>query len=110
MRKINIVKEKKDFTDIIHSKVYSANKLYSIYYRKNELNIPRFGITVSKKLGNAVVRNKIKRQLKNIIDKNQNLFPKNLDYIIIVRRSVLECKFNEMEESLIHLINKTKWR
>ena len=110
MKKINIVKKKQEFSDIIHSKIYTTNKLFAIYYRKNSLDIPRFGITVSKKIGTAVVRNKIKRQLKNIIDKNKNLFPNNLDYIIIVRGSVLEHSFSEIEQFLINLINKTKWR
>jgi len=110
MKKMNIVKKKHEFSEIIHSKIYTANKLFAIYYRKNNLNISRFGITVSKKIGNAVVRNKIKRQLKNIIDKNEKLFPKDLDYIIIVRRSVLEHSFKEIEQFLINLANKTKWR
>lgn len=110
MKKRNIVKKKQDFSDIIHSKIYISNKLFAIYYRKNNLNIQRFGITVSKKTGTAVVRNKIKRQLKNIIDKNKNLFPNNLDYIIIVRGSVLEHSFSEIEQSLIDLLKKTKWR
>ncbi len=110
MKKLNIVKENKDFTKIINNKKYVVNNNFSIYYIDNDLNRKRFGITVSKKLGNAVKRNKIKRQLKNIIDKNEKIFQNSKDYIIIVRRGILNCNFQEIEISLIELVSKIKWR
>jgi ribonuclease P protein component len=62
----------------------------------------------SKKLGNAVNRNKIKRRIKNIIDKNKKLYENNLDCIIIVRKRCLELTYEEMEKSFCELINKIK--
>ena len=104
MKKNEIVKKSQEFTKIIETKKRIYNKFYSIYYNDNNLNITRFGLSVGKKIGNAVTRNKIKRQLKNIIDKNKNLFKNNKDYIIIVRREILDCNFKEMEQQLLNLL------
>lgn len=110
MKKINIVKENKDFTKIIHSKNFVTNNCFSIHFMNNDLNRKRYGITVSKKIGNAVTRNKIKRQLKNIIDKNEKLFQNSKDYIIIVKRGILDCDFQTKESNLVNLVSKIKWR
>jgi len=110
MKKINIVRKNEDFKTILNKRQTIGNKYMVIYYDKNELNINRYGISVSKKLGNAVMRNKIKRQLKNIIDKNENLFKKSQDYIIIVKKTFLDLTFKEKEESIIKLLNYNKWR
>ena len=110
MKKRDIVTKNQDFSKIIQNRKYMKNNLFAIYYKENNLENVRFGISVSKKIGNAVVRNKIKRQMKNIIDKNKNLFKKETDYIIIIRRGILDCNFHEIEDSLINLLKNNKWR
>ena len=110
MKKINIVRKNQDFKRILNQRKSLGNKYLVIYYKENNINLNRYGISVSKKVGNAVTRNKIKRQIKNIIDKNQNLFKKNQDYIIIVKKAILDLKFNEIEESIKKLLTKNKWR
>ena len=71
MKKINIIKENKDFENIIHKGRIIKNKYYILYCLKNDNNqYYRFGISVGKKVSNkAVIRNRLKRQLKSIIDK-----------------------------------------
>ena len=61
-------------------------------------NYYKFGISASKKLGNAVNRNKIKRQVRSIIDKND--YQNNFNCIIIVGRGILKRNFQEMYENL----------
>ena len=68
MRKLYIVKTAKEFNDIIKNGICLKNKYYIIHYKSNDLKYDRFGISVSKKLGNAVFRNKYKRKLRTIID------------------------------------------
>lgn len=104
MKKREIVKKNQEFKEIIKNKKRFSNNLFVIYYNENKYNKKRYGISVSKKIGNAVVRNKIKRQIKNIIDKNQNIFKNNQDYIIIVRKEILNYNYNEIEISLIDLL------
>lgn len=106
MKKKNIVKENKDFSNIINNGKRIWNDTYSIYYEKNKYENYRIGISVSKKLGNAVVRNKIKRQLRNIIDKYKNNYQNNMDYIIIVRRNYINLNFSQLEMKYLELINK----
>lgn len=97
MKKKYIVQKKEEFNEIIRTKKPYKNKYLSIYIRKSNLDYPRFGISVPKKYGHAVERNKIKRQLKEIIDSNQILFKKSLDYIIIVKDGVKDQKYKEVE-------------
>lgn len=97
MKKRNIVQKKEEFNEIIRKTKPYKNKYIYVYIRKSKFNYPRFGISVPKKYGIAVERNKIKRQLKEIIDSNQILFKKFTDYIIIVRDQIKLKKYNEIE-------------
>ena len=106
MKKKNIVKENKDFSRIINNGKRYWNDVYSIYYDKNNYGDYRIGISVSKKMGNAVVRNKIKRQIRNIADKYKNIYQKDKDYIIIVRKNYINLKFSELEMKYLELINR----
>ncbi len=106
MKKYEIVKKNTDFNDIINTGRCIRNKYYSIYYKDSEDDFPKFGLAVSKKCGNAVDRNKIKRQLRNIIDDNKKLFSINMNYIIMVRKEILNVSYLQMEEQLINLIKK----
>ncbi len=110
MKKINIVKKNEEFKKVLNNRKTIGNKYIVIYYKENELNRNRYGISVSKKIGNAVIRNKIKRQVKNIIDKNENLFKKYQDYIIIMKKPFLDLTFKEKENSIIKLLEYSKWR
>ena len=87
MKKEFRIKKNEDFQSIIKNRQSVVNQKFVVYYRKNEEHL-RVGISVSKKLGNAVVRNKIKRQVRMMV---QEVFDKEkkMDYIIIVRNKYL---------------------
>lgn len=107
MKKSETVKNTKYFNKIIQKGKSVKNDLFVInIYNKQENSSPKFGIAVSKKLGNAVVRNKLKRQLRVITDKNKFLFPNGNDYIIIVKRNCLDVTFAQMSESLNKLLRE----
>ena len=75
MKKIEIIKSSREYTEIINTNIYRRSKYFSIYYRKTG-DENKYGITIPKKTGTAVIRNKIKRRVKNIIDNNKNIVQK----------------------------------
>lgn len=106
MKKYEIVKEKRVFDKIIKESKYVKNSAFVIYYEKHEDNFPKFGVAVGKKIGNAVTRNKYKRIIRNLIDKNKFLFKNTFDYIIIIKKSCLNMSYNELDDSLNKLIKE----
>lgn len=107
MKKINIVRDSKDFENAIKMGKRISNQHYIIYIVSNKKEYYRFGISVGKKISNkAVIRNKLKRQLKSIIDNNKNLYQNYQDYIIIMKRNCLESNYQELENSFLNIINK----
>ena len=106
MKKINIIKKNFEINKVINSKNQYKNKYFYIYKDINSENKYRFAICVSKKIGNAVTRNKIKRQVKDIIDKSNFLFQNNTDYVIILRKEINSINFDEIKSSLLDLLSK----
>ena len=106
MKKDNIVKQNYDINKIIGQRNMIKNKYFYIYKGKNIYNNHRFAICVSTKLGNAVRRNKLKRQIKDIIDKSNLLFKSSTDYVIILKKEINELNYEQMKNSLIDLISK----
>ena len=106
MKKINIVKENNDFSKIINKGKCVKDSNLVIYYQPNELNKARFGISVGTKVGKAHIRNKFKRQLRNIVDNYKFSYSNSKDYIIIVRKSCLLEEYHKLEENLIYLLKR----
>lgn len=104
MKKINILKKNEDFNRIISKIKPYKYKDYIIYKEETESDISHFGISVGKKIGNAVTRNRIKRQIKSIID--QNPYKKNINCIIIVRKGIITKNFQEMSQELKEVMNR----
>ena len=108
MRKLYIVKKQYDFDRIIKIGKMRKNKSYVIYYEKNDLPYDRFGISVGKKIGNAVNRNKHKRKLRAIIDNYKKLYVNNRDYIIILRRSAKDREYNELNQDFLAIMDNIR--
>ena len=106
MKKFEVVKEKRRFDFIINNSKYIKNDVFVIYYEKHDGDFPKFGMAVGKKIGNAVIRNKYKRIIRNLVDKNKILFKNDFDYIIIIKKKCLELSYNELDMSLSTLLKE----
>ena len=99
MKKINILKNSRDFDRIIRKNKPYKYKDYIIYIERETNDIYKFGLSVGKKIGNAVNRNKVKRQLKSIISKKD--YQNNFNCIIIVGKGINERTFQKRETNLL---------
>ena len=106
MKKKKKKKKGSTFDLIIQKGNKSFSKSFIIYSIETEEKNPLFGIAVSKKIGNAVTRNKLKRKYRNIIDNNRNLFKNNRNYIIMIRKESLTNSFNDINEEMKTLLEK----
>lgn len=104
MKKINIVKKNQDFSNIIKKGKKIQTELFSIYLLKNDLNHNRYGISISKKIGNAAVRNKFKRQIKSSIDL-ANIENNSYDIVIIGRQRLRESLYFDINTNIIKIKN-----
>ena len=104
MKKIEMIKSHDEFKEIIKNNFYRKNKNFNVYKRASKYNYPHFGIAVSKKLGNSVNRNFLKRRMRMIIDAWKKDLSNNEDYIIIMKENVNNLTFKEMEDSFLELM------
>ena len=107
MKKLNIIKKQSEIDYIIKNGKMYRNRyfyLYNIYNKENKYY--KFCICVSKKLGNAVTRNKNKRQVKDIIDKSNLVFSRENDYVIILRKEINTLSFEDKKKYLLEILCK----
>lgn len=104
MKKINIIKSNEEYNRIIKNIKPYHTKEFLIFVEKKSTDKYRFGFSISKKIGKAVIRNKIKRQLKNILD--QNSYENNFNCIIMVRKGILDLNFAGINKSLNEILLK----
>lgn len=83
-----------------------ANSCLVLVYRKNGLGLSRVGFSISKKYGNAVARNKIKRRLKEIYRKRIDDIKPGYDLIFIVRVGARGANFKKLENRMDNLLKR----
>ena len=97
--KIISIKENSDFKRLYYRGKSVVRKRLVIYYRKNRLQTNRLGITVSPKIGCAVVRNRVRRLLKENYRLLQGLAV-GFDIVIVARGSSADASFSELGKDL----------
>ena len=83
-----------------------ANGYLVLYARPNREGINRVGITVSKKLGHAVVRNRIRRRLREIYRLNEERFVPGWDIVVVARSRCVDAKFQKLTNAYLSLAEK----
>ena len=108
MKKNFRVKREKDFKAIFKEGTSFANRKFVVYQLENQKNHFRVGLSVSKKLGNAVARNQIKRRIRHIIQNAKGSLVEDVDFVVIARKGVENLEDAEMERNLLHVLKLSK--
>ena len=107
---INKIKKTKDFSLIYNKSKKMHTKYAIIFIKENINNEQRFGFVASKKTGNAVQRNRIKRIFKEFVKTHKDKFKKNTDYIFvgksILKENIKTLKYKDIEKDISKVI---KW-
>jgi ribonuclease P protein component len=103
------IKKNKEFQQVFKLGKSFANRQFIIYSLKMPEQIHfRIGLSVSKKIGNAVTRNRVKRYLRQAFFELKENIKEGHDYVLIARKPAAEMDFHEVKKSLIHLLKVAK--
>ena len=91
---------RKDFVNLNRFGTRYRTKHFTIILKENGLDLSRLGITVSKKTGNAVKRNKVKRLIREFFRLHKNYFPKGYDIVTVANKGAHGLVFREIKEEL----------
>ncbi|VEI05385.1 ribonuclease P protein component [Kurthia zopfii] len=110
MKKSRRVKSEFDFQKVFKRGKSFANRQFIVYgLLKEEQEKFRIGLSVSKKLGNAVVRNQIKRYIRQSFHELDSELKQNMDYVIIARKPAATMNFEDTKKSLEHVLKIAKF-
>ncbi|OGF64042.1 MAG: ribonuclease P protein component [Candidatus Fischerbacteria bacterium RBG_13_37_8] len=102
--KKNRISLKRDFDYILSEGKRRKSKLFTLIILDNNLPFSRLGIRISKKIGNAVTRNKIKRLLRETFRHNKNKLIQKWDIIVIPHQSILHVSYKIIEQQFLDLV------
>ena len=96
--------KRKDFVNLNRAERRYLTEHFTVIFKENGLNISRLGITVSKRVGKAVKRNRIKRLLREFFRLNKKIFPKGFDVIFIANKGAEGLVYWKIKEELSEII------
>ena len=106
MNRICTLKKNSEFRRL-YSKGKSAVSPYMVVYcRKNGRDVNRVGYTVSVKLGHAVVRNRVRRRLREIYRLNSPALKKGWDIVVVARGRCVDARYAKLNEAFLALCGK----
>lgn len=97
------LKKNRDFQLVYKTGTSYVNKYLVMYARENQLGKNRIGISVSKKVGNSVVRHRLCRLVREGYRLHEDVFRRGFDIVVVARVSAKERTFREIESAFLHL-------
>ena len=103
MKHSDSLKKNRDFQKVYSNGKSYANRFLVMYVLENQTNQNRLGISVSKKVGNSVIRHHITRLIRESYRLQEDVFNSGLDIVIIARSTARNATYHEIESALLHL-------
>ena len=97
------LKSYQDFQYVYHNGKSYANRYLVMYVLENNQDGNRLGISVSKKVGNSIVRHRVTRLIRESYRLHENIFNSGLDIVVVARNSAHSVSYAEIESALLHL-------
>lgn len=100
------LKNNRQFQFVYRNGKSYANKYLVMYVKENGLGKNRIGISVSKKVGNSVVRHRVTRLVRESYRLHESIFNSGLDIVIVGRQGAASVGYYEIESALLHLAKR----
>ena len=102
--------KREDFVNLNRLGKRQRTTHFTVIYRRNDLGINRLGITASKKIGNSVKRNRVKRLIREFFRLNKHHFPQGYDIVIIPYKGADGLNFSTLQEELGNIrLDRANW-
>ena len=103
MKHSQSLKKNADFQNVYKCGKSFANKYLVMYVKENDLSENRIGISVSKKVGNSVIRHRVKRLILESYRLQEDMFNSGLDMVVIARATAKDRSYHDIESAVRHL-------
>ena len=97
------LKRNSDFQRVYREGKSYANRYLVLYVLQNQTEHNRLGISVSKKVGNSVVRHRMARLIRESYRLQEDMFNSGLDMVVVTRKNAVNCSCQEIASALLHL-------
>jgi len=108
-RKSERIRKNTEFVTTMKGKRLSVDGL-SLFYTRNEKGNFRVGISVSKKLGNAVTRNRLRRRIRNCVMKTLQDHTLGFDLVFVARRELIAAEYGQIQKTVETILKRTALR
>jgi ribonuclease P protein component len=109
MQKYLRLRKRNDYQHVYRVKNSAANLQFVVFFRRNKQTEQfRLGISVSKKNGNAVIRNRLRRVIKEIVRAHKDEIVTNMDFILVARKGIEATDFKQLEKNILHVLKRAK--
>ena len=106
MKKENRIKKRKEFNYIFKNGEVFSSRFINLLVTSSWVNRYKVGFSSGKKVGNAVVRNKVKRRIKEAVYSSRDLLKSKVNYIFVAKSNSSEASYEEIKNNVIYLLNK----
>lgn len=106
MKKTVSIKENREFSYLYRRGKFVSSDCLIIYFRPNRFSCNRLGITVSKKVGKAVIRNKVRRRIKECYRELEGILPVGYDFVIVARTAAALADYKKIMSAFKYMLKK----